>query len=170
MAQNTCRRRFNQQGRLTAKIRMPTRSVRTFMALRCSDPGSKRRSSHTSLPMSDFIGRGEPPGLLSCGYCLFDRHPGSWPSKKPIKIGIEECCLKIGAKKCLKKFWCSYFFLEILLINAIDLIFYANRLFFCECPAELFRPVTPPSIYWCRILAGRNPWLKSEPGPPYPSA
>ncbi len=31
--------------------------------------------------MSDIIGRGEPPVLLSCGYCFFDRHPGL-------------CCLK----------------------------------------------------------------------------
>ncbi|MCP4011318.1 MAG: hypothetical protein GY726_17595 [Proteobacteria bacterium] len=30
--------------------------------------------------------------------------------KKPIEIGIEECCLKIVSKKGLKKFWCSFGF------------------------------------------------------------
>ncbi len=107
MARDNCRGRLNQQSRLTAKDRMSTRSIRTFMALRCSDPGSNRRSSHTSLPMSDFFGRGKPPGLLSCGSCFFDRHPGSWLPKKPMEIGTEECCLKIGLKKGLQKFWCS---------------------------------------------------------------
>jgi hypothetical protein len=107
MARGICRRWLNQQGRLTAMARMSTRPSELQMAPRCSDPGNNRRSSHTSLPMSDIIGRGIPPGLLGCGYCFFDRHPGSWPSKKPIEIGTEECCLKIWSKKGLQKFWCS---------------------------------------------------------------
>jgi len=58
--------------------------------------------------MSDMIGRGEPPGLLGLEDTVFlIIIPVHGLQKKPVKIGMEGCCLKIGSKKGLKKFWCS---------------------------------------------------------------